>query len=99
MLDAIRERRRPVARDGNADWQCNLVIDFAISQEVDDSLPPILGILEAVDPSFRAVPHQADKARVTAFVNRTNFSTGNPASPAVISVTIIAHENSARRIP
>ena len=33
-------------------------------QEVDDSLPPILGILEAVDPSFRAVPHQADKARV-----------------------------------
>ncbi|KQW55678.1 hypothetical protein ASD03_19200 [Ensifer sp. Root127] len=67
-------------------------------QEVDDSLPPILGILEAVDPSFRAVPHQADKARVTAFVNRTNFLTGNPASPAVISVKIIAHENSARRI-
>lgn len=67
-------------------------------QEVDDSLPPILGILEAVDPSFRAVPHQADKARVTAFVNRTNFLTGNPASPAAISVKIIAHENSARRI-
>lgn len=65
---------------GDAD----LAMDFAISQEVNDSLPPILGILETVDPSFRAVPHRADKARVTAFVNRTNyrveFLTGNRGS-------------------
>lgn len=54
---------------GDAD----LAMDFAISQEVDDSLPPILDILHGVDPSFRAVPHQADKARVTAFVNRNNY--------------------------
>lgn len=67
---------------GDAD----LAMDFAISQEVDDSLPPILGILETVDPSFRAVPHQADRARVTAFVNRNNyrveFLTGNRGSDA-----------------
>lgn len=65
---------------GDAD----LAMDFAISQEIDDSLPPILSILEAVDPSFRPVPHQADKARMTAFVNRTNyrveFLTGNRGS-------------------
>ncbi|PJR09719.1 nucleotidyltransferase family protein [Sinorhizobium meliloti] len=54
---------------GDAD----LAMDFAISQEVDDSLPPILDILHGVDPSFGAVPHQADKARVTAFVNRNNY--------------------------
>ena len=71
---------RTAMQTGDAD----LAMDFAISQEVDDSLPPILGILEAVDPSFRAVPHQADNARVIAFVNRTNyrveFLTGNRGS-------------------
>ncbi|MDQ0323041.1 hypothetical protein QO002_005247 [Pararhizobium capsulatum DSM 1112] len=58
--------------------------DFAISAEVDDSLPPILEVLQSVDPTFRAVPHQADKARVVAFVNKANyrveFLTGNRGS-------------------
>jgi len=58
--------------------------DFAISAEVQDSLPPILEILQSVDPQFRAVPHQADRARVTTFVNakgyRVEFLTGNRGS-------------------
>lgn len=58
--------------------------DFAISAEVQDSLPPILKILQSVDPEFRAVPHQADKAKVVAFQNakghRVEFLTGNRGS-------------------
>ncbi|AFL51365.1 hypothetical protein ABIE78_002813 [Sinorhizobium fredii] len=58
--------------------------DFAISAEVGDSLPPILEILQSVDPAFRAVPHQADKAKVVAFQNgrgyRVEFLTGNRGS-------------------
>ena len=58
--------------------------DFAISAEVQDSLPPILEILQSVDPQFRAVPHQTDKVSVTAFVNakdyRVEFLTGNRGS-------------------
>lgn len=65
---------------GDADY----AQDFAISSEVGDSLPPILDVLHTVDPSFRAVPHQADKARVVAFVNsdnyRVEFLTGNRGS-------------------
>ncbi|WP_425624933.1 nucleotidyltransferase family protein [Agrobacterium radiobacter] len=58
--------------------------DFAISAEVEDSLPPILDLLQSVDPTFRAVPHQADKAKVSAFSNSVNyrveFLTGNRGS-------------------
>jgi len=58
--------------------------DFAISAEVADSIPPVLTLLQSVDPSFRPVPHQADRARVTAFVNaadyRVEFLTGNRRS-------------------
>jgi len=65
---------------GDADY----AQDFAISDEVDDSLPPILELLQTVDPTFRAVPHQRDKARVVAFVNasdyRVEFLTGNRGS-------------------
>lgn len=71
---------RAAMQTGDAD----LAQDFAISHEVDDSLPPILDILQEVDQSFRAVPHQANKARVTAFANRGNyrveFLTGNRGS-------------------
>ena len=31
--------------------------DFAISAGVEDSLPPVLKVLQSVDPDFRAVPH------------------------------------------
>lgn len=65
---------------GDAD----LAQDFAISAEVSDTLPPILDLLHGVDPSFRAVPHQADKVQVTAFVNsqgyRVEFLTSNRGS-------------------
>lgn len=58
--------------------------DFAISAGVEDSLPPILEVLQSVDPTFRAVPHQADKAKVAAFVNsvsyRVEFLTSNRGS-------------------
>ncbi|MBW9116523.1 hypothetical protein JNB88_23080 [Rhizobium cauense] len=74
--------RLPAAsmQTGDADF----AQDFAISAEVQDSLPPILDILRSVDPEFRAVPHQADKAEVVAFVNRKSyrveFLTGNRGS-------------------
>jgi hypothetical protein len=58
--------------------------DFAISAGVEDSLPPILEVLRSVDPTFQAVPHQADKAKVVAFVNsvayRVEFLTSNRGS-------------------
>ena len=58
--------------------------DFAISAGVEDSLPPILEVLQSVDPDFRAVPHQADRAKVVAFENakgyRVEFLTGNRGS-------------------
>jgi hypothetical protein len=58
--------------------------DFAISAGVQDSLPPIVEILQSVDPEFRAVTHQADKTKVVAFVNnkgyRVEFLTGNRGS-------------------
>jgi hypothetical protein len=58
--------------------------DFAISAEVGDSLPPVLDLLQTIDTTFRAVPHQADRARVTAFANasgyRVEFLTGNRGS-------------------
>lgn len=58
--------------------------DFAISAEVGDSLPPVLEILQSVDPGFRPIPHQSDRAKVTAFINgkgyRVEFLTGNRGS-------------------
>ncbi|WP_306909369.1 nucleotidyltransferase family protein [Rhizobium mesoamericanum] len=58
--------------------------DFAISAEVQDSLPPVLEILRSVDDSFRAVPHPSDQAKVVAFSNskgyRVEFLTGNRGS-------------------
>ncbi|PST20593.1 hypothetical protein C7U60_15485 [Mesorhizobium plurifarium] len=65
---------------GDADY----AQDFAISDEVDDSLPPILDLLQSVDPTFRAVPHQGDKAKAATFVNasdyRVEFLMGNRGS-------------------
>lgn len=58
--------------------------DFAISAGVQDSLPPVLEVLQSVDPEFRAVPHEADKAMVVAFQNakgyRVELLTGNRGS-------------------
>ncbi|CVI62734.1 hypothetical protein AGR7A_pAt10076 [Agrobacterium deltaense NCPPB 1641] len=38
---------------GDAD----LAQDYVISREIEDSIPPIVNLLQSIDPSFRAVPH------------------------------------------
>ncbi|HWA18507.1 MAG TPA: GSU2403 family nucleotidyltransferase fold protein [Devosia sp.] len=52
--------------------------DFAqfhsISAAVGDSIPPILEILRAVDPSFRELPHQANSQKSTRFKSRSGFT-------------------------
>jgi hypothetical protein len=50
-----------------------LAQDFAISAEVADSLPPILDLLNELDPTFRAVPHISGSARSHAFRNQTGY--------------------------
>jgi len=46
---------------------------YSISAEVEDSLPPIMEILQSVDPTFRAVPHRSDPARMTQFENSARY--------------------------
>lgn len=46
---------------------------YSISAEVEDSLPPILNILQGIDKTFRAVPHWSDPARVTQFENAARY--------------------------
>lgn len=69
-----------VIQTGDADF----AQDLAISAEVEDSLPPILEVLQSVDVTFKAIPHQANKAKVVAFTNsdgyRVEFLTGNRGS-------------------
>jgi hypothetical protein len=68
------------AMTGDAD----LAQDYAISAEVEDSIPPILDILQALDPSFRALPHASGSPRSNAFRNadgyRVEFLTTNRGS-------------------
>lgn len=58
--------------------------DYAISSEVEDSLPPILDLLQSVDPSFRPVPHRSGAATSSAFSTnggyRVEFMTCNRGS-------------------
>ncbi len=58
--------------------------DYAISSEVGDSLPPITNILQAIDPTFRPVPHvsgaTASSAFQTASGYRVEFLTSNRGS-------------------
>lgn len=58
--------------------------DYATSSEVGDSLPPIIGILKSIDPTFKAVPHRSGSPRSTSFRNATGykveFLTGNRGS-------------------
>lgn len=74
--------RLPAAsmQTGDADF----AQDYGISASVEDSLPPILDLLQSVDSSFRGIPHQSDNGRVTAFENatryRVEFLTGNRGS-------------------
>lgn len=56
----------------------------SIAMSVDDALPPILGTLRSVDPTFHDIPHQIDGRTATAFVNargyRVEFLTPNRGS-------------------
>ncbi len=54
---------------GDAD----LAQDFAIPAEVEDTLPPILDLLRALDPTFRPVPHISGSPRSHAFRNQTGY--------------------------
>ncbi|MBB6219466.1 hypothetical protein GGE66_000410 [Rhizobium leguminosarum] len=58
--------------------------DYAISREVEDSLPPIVELLQGVDASFRPVPHRSGSASSSAFQNadgyRVEFLTSNRGS-------------------
>ncbi|WFU12184.1 GSU2403 family nucleotidyltransferase fold protein (plasmid) [Rhizobium sp. CB3090] len=58
--------------------------DYAISHEVQDSLPPIVVLLREVDPTFRPVPHRSGGAASSAFVTdsgyRVEFLTSNRGS-------------------
>lgn len=57
---------------------------YSVSATVEDSLPPIIEILKGVDPTFRAIPHRSDPARVTQFENalryKVDFLTPNRGS-------------------
>lgn len=46
---------------------------YGVSIAVEDSTPPIAEILAEVDPTFRPVPHIADRHASTAFVNRAGY--------------------------
>lgn len=58
--------------------------DYAISREVEDTLPPIVGLLQAVDPTFRAIPHRSGSTASSAFQSasgyRVEFLTSNRGS-------------------
>ena len=58
--------------------------DYAVSREVEDSLPPILDLLRSVDPTFRPVPHRSGSAASSAFQTkrgyRVEFLTSNRGS-------------------
>ncbi|WP_429932973.1 nucleotidyltransferase family protein [Agrobacterium vitis] len=54
---------------GDAD----LAQDYAISSEVEDSIPPILDLLQGVDPSFRALPHISGSPHSNAFRNSSGY--------------------------
>lgn len=51
--------------------------DFAqfhsVSAEVEDSLPPVIDVLKAVDPTFREVPHRTGAGRTTQYENASHY--------------------------
>jgi hypothetical protein len=47
--------------------------DYTISQDVEDTLPPIFELLHGVDASFRPVPHRSGSAASSAFRNANGY--------------------------
>ncbi len=52
-------------------------VDFAqfhsISAAVQDTIPPVLGLLKQVDPTYREIPHQRGGLSAAAFENNARF--------------------------
>lgn len=46
---------------------------FAVAQQIDDRMPPMLDVLRSVDASFREIPHVADSHLSTRFTNNDGF--------------------------
>ena len=78
----ILGHRLPNPTTGTAD--ADFAQFFAISNLLDDSLPPILDVLHEVDPTFRPVPHSSGSPKSTNFINagkfRVEFLTPNRGS-------------------
>ena len=51
--------------------------DFAqfhsVSADVEDSMPPVIDVLRAVDPTFREIPHRTDAGRTTQYENASRY--------------------------
>jgi hypothetical protein len=43
--------------------------DYAINREVEDSLPPIVELLQSVDASFQPIPHRSESPTSSARQN------------------------------
>jgi hypothetical protein len=69
----------PAARMRTADL--DVAQHYRLSVALEDSTPPLAEVLRGIDPSFRPVPHLADPALSTAYVNdsgyRVDFLTPN----------------------
>jgi hypothetical protein len=47
--------------------------DYAISNEVEDTLPPIIELLQSVEPSFRPIPHPGGPTESSAFQTANGY--------------------------
>ncbi|TPI47569.1 hypothetical protein FJW05_11425 [Mesorhizobium sp. B2-9-1] len=45
----------------------------SVSAEVEDSTPPVIDVLKAVDPTFREIPHRTDAGRTTQYENASRY--------------------------
>jgi hypothetical protein len=59
----------PALRTQDADFAQHL----AISRNLEDSIAPIKDVLGAIDPTFRAIPHQIDGRHTIAYVNASGY--------------------------
>jgi hypothetical protein len=46
---------------------------YSVSEAVEDSMPPVLELLQEVSPTFREIPHQLDGRHVASYVDRSGF--------------------------
>ena len=46
---------------------------YAIAQQIDDKMPPMIDVLRGVDTTFREIPHLSDSRASTKFINDAAF--------------------------